>query len=53
MHASFDEDGKVMRDADGNVVRSEARKRLLSEKTGDVTAEDFEVDVENGRLVLV
>lgn len=42
-----------MRDADGNVVRSEARKRLLSEKTGDVTADDFEVDVENGRLVLV
>ena len=53
MHASFDDDGKVMRDADGNVVRSEARERLLSEKTGDVTADDFEVDVENGRLVLV
>lgn len=53
MHASFDEDGKVMRDSDGNVVRSEARERLLSEKTGDVTADDFEVDVENGRLVLV
>ena len=53
MHASFDEDGKAMRDDDGNIVHNAERERIIAEKTGDVTVDDFEVDIENGRVVLV